>query len=691
MSLKTPISQAGLTYKLHKKQLEKLDIKTLEELLYHIPLRYEDYSIISKINIIQPGETVTIQGKIINAKNQYTRKGFNIQKITVEDETGKIDCIWFNQPFVLKSLKENSFVSIAGRVENPKTITVKEYEETNPIEKQTTHTAKIIPIYPETKGLTSKWIRNRIAQLLQTSQQEISEHLPKSIINKHNLTNLQNAIHEIHFPQNLQSAQKAKERLAFDELFLTQLGALQRKKEWEKQKVTYGFNIAKHRDKINKFWKQLPFELTNAQKRAVQEIFLDLNSKIPMNRLLEGDVGSGKTVVAAIAIYIAYLNGFQSALMAPTEILAQQHHNTISSLLNPLGVKVKLITGSKKPKKTKTKDPNSEFTIQDQDDFDILIGTHALISNNVNFKKLGLVVIDEQQRFGVEQRTILRNKGINPHFLTMTATPIPRTIILTIYGDLELSYLDEMPKGRKTVKTWLAPPNKRQSAYEWIRKKVNEKDERGKGNQVFIICPLIEESENIKSVKAAVREYEKLKNFVFKEFNVDLLHGKMKSKEKDEILNKFRDGKTDILVATPVVEVGIDIPNATIMLIETSERFGLSALHQLRGRVGRGQKESYCFLFTESDNPKTLERLRSLEKIYFGPELAELDLKLRGPGDIYGTAQHGKTGLKIASFSNLSLIQKTKTEAEKILQNINSHPKLLKKLESFKTSNISPD
>ncbi|MBI2032609.1 MAG: DEAD/DEAH box helicase [Candidatus Levybacteria bacterium] len=383
--------------------------------------------------------------------------------------------------------------------------------------------------------------------------------------------------------------------------------------------------------------------------------------------------------------YLAYLNDYRSLFMAPTEILAQQHFRTISSLLEPFGLKVSLRTsGSKKHEsRIKEKNHNSKFIIHDSD---ILVGTHALLHEKIKFDKLGLIVIDEQQRFGVEQRAILRKKGKNPHVLTMTATPIPRTVALTLYGDLDLSTLTDMPKGRKKIRTWLVPPIKRSGAYDWIKKQIKET-----GGQIFIICPFIEESENLATVKAATKEFDRLRKEVFPDFHLGLLHGKLNHKEKDSVLLDFKSQKLDILVATPVVEVGIDVPNATIMLIEASERFGLSQLHQLRGRVGRGEKESFCLLFTESTAPLTLERLKSMEKIDVGAELAELDLGLRGPGEIYGTAQHGIPLLKVASFSDFGLIQRTKQEAENIIPELSKYSLLSKKVAEINSKEISPD
>lgn len=668
MDLETPINQGSRAYKMYAQRLEKLGIIKIEDFLYHIPFRYEDYSLISKINLIQAGEIVTIQGTVKDIKNQYTRRFKTLQKATVSDDTGEIEILWFNQPFLTKVLKIGDSISISGKVEldkNKSVMITPNYEVI--FNNQTIHTGRLVPIYPETRGISSKWIRRQVFNILESDNQ-IKDYLPEDIIKNNGLINLNDAIHEIHFPNNLEKAQKAKERLSFNELFEIQLSALIRKKTWQEKEIKKEWKI--DNIKINKFIKSISFELTNAQKNAVADILKDLSSKKAMNRLLEGDVGSGKTIVAAISIYLSFLNGFQSAFMAPTEILAKQHFKTISDLLLPLKIKVELLTSSSKIKNK---------------DFDVLIGTHSLVYKKAEFKNLGLIVIDEQQRFGVQQRSIIRNKGKNPHLLTMTATPIPRTVALTMYGDLDLSVLDEMPKGRVRIKTWLVPPIKRDNAYTWIDKQIKQ------GDQVFIVCPFIEESESMVSVKAATKEFERLKKEIFPHLKLGLLHGKLKSKEKDEILKSFKDKKIDILVSTPVVEVGIDIPNATIMLIEEADRFGLAQLHQLRGRVGRSDKQSYCLLFTQSTNPVTLERLKSLETIFSGALLAELDLKLRGPGQIYGTAQHGVPSLKVASFSDFSLIEKTKKEATKILPKIDKYPLLLKKIEEINLKTVSPD
>lgn len=685
--------------KLYASRLEKLDIRTFYDFLFHLPSRYEDYSVISKIGQIQPGETVTIQGSVLEMKTNYMRgaKIKTMQKATVTDGTGTIELTWFNQPFLTRTILPNTTISASGRVDRfgrSRTLSLQspEYEIlTNT--SQGIHTGRLIPVYPETQGVSSKWLRRQVYNILTQHGSELTEYLPESILQQDHLMGFAQAIQEIHFPQTLQSAEKAKERLAFDELFLMQLSANKRRAEWQKKQKGLQFEVTKYQKQIDACIKTLPFQLTTAQQTALDHIKNDVQKETPMNRLVQGDVGSGKTVVAAIAMYIAYLNGYQSVLMAPTEILAQQHFATVSKLLEPLGVKVDLVTGSKKTlvipsvaKRSQEISYNKDNSLADDKSFNILIGTHAVLSDKIVFDHLGFVVIDEQQRFGVEQRSTIRKKGDNPHLLTMTATPIPRTVALTMYGDLALSYLNEMPHGRKKVKTWLVPREKRDSAYNWIRKQIIETK-----SQAFIICPFIEPSETMQTVRAVNQEYEKLRKDVYPDLKLGLLHGKQKAKEKDEILHQFRNGDFHILLATPVVEVGIDIPNATIIMIEAAEWFGLAQLHQLRGRVGRGDKQSYCLLFTDNRNAQTSTRLKAMETTHSGAELAELDLKLRGPGNLYGTAQHGVPKLKAASFSDTILIQKAKIAADQTFQQLSHYPQLEKQLDKTLSSNISPD
>jgi len=669
--LSDELSKASGIYKRYSKHLEKLGINKFEDFLYHIPTRYKDYSVISNISNIQPGEVVTVQGKVVSIKNEYTKRSHIIQKAEISDDTGSIEVIWFNQPYIPKTLKTGDSISLSGKTERKNSVMQMLSPDFEQIFNNVTlHTGRLVPVYPETKGVSSKWMRRQVFKLLKENKDEIVEFLPEELIKKYKYDSLYNALNKIHFPNTLEEAELSKNRLSFDELFITQLSANIRKEEWNNTLKSNSFDYAKNQKKIDRFIKNLPFTLTSAQIRATNEILKDLEKNKPMNRLLEGDVGSGKTVVGTIAMYLAFLNGYKSVIMAPTEILANQHFKTISELLSKSGMKISLRTSSSKTK----------------EDFDVLVGTHALLHGNINFKNLGFVVIDEQHRFGVEQRSIIRDKGNNPHVLTMTATPIPRTIALTLYGDLDLSILDEMPKGRKIIKTWLVPEERREKAYSWIKKHIDEN--RG---QVFIICPFIEESENLTTVRAAVKEFDRLKKDVFRKNKIDLIHGKLKNKDKEEIIDNFKNKKTEILVATPIVEVGIDIPGADIIVIETSERFGLSQLHQLRGRVGRSDRQAYCLLFTESDNPYTIKRLKAMESTNIGSELAELDLKLRGPGEIYGTSQSGRDFLKIANFSDLNLIQATNREAKKYTKDLNKYSNLKGKVEEINIKNISPD
>lgn len=628
-------------------KLKLLGINTYFDLLNYFPFRYEDYSIISKIKDIQPGETVTVTGLIIDTKFQVTKTHLKIQVFKLTDETGEIEIAFYNQPFLYRMLKKGMTASFAGKIEKygkKLVMKPKEYEIDKPIK----HTGRLVPIYPEKRGLSSRTIREKIYYILASGNIEISnqltETLPNNIISFNNLVSREFAYKKIHFPESKEDIKKARERLSFDELFNIQLSSYLVKKEWEKEKVGHQFKIKNLELKIKNFIDRLPFNLTKAQKRVWSEILTDLQKAKPMNRLLQGEVGSGKTVIAALSSYLSYLNGYQSLLMAPTEILANQHYQTLNQLFKKSEVKVGLQTASNKI---------TNYC-------DIIVGTHALISKKTNFSKVGLVIVDEQHRFGVKQREEIKNKGINPHILTMTATPIPRTVALTLYGELDISVLDEMPVGRLPVKTFFVPKQKRISGYEWIKFQITKNH-----SQVFIVCPLIEESEieTMKSIKAAKKEYEDLLR-IFTGFKLGLLHGKMKAREKEKIMTYFKNNKIDILVTTPVVEVGVDNPNATVMVVEGAERFGLAQLHQLRGRVGRGIKQSYCFLFSEAESPNVVNRLKFFSKTLNGNVLAEEDLKIRGPGDLYGIKQHGFIDLKIASLTDYKMIEKTKNAVQ---------------------------
>lgn len=703
----------GRGYSIQSKKLKKLNLYTVSDLLYHLPHRYEDYRNKRHIKGLQLGELVTIQGEVVSFKNEYRSRRFTMQKMVVSDGTGEIEARWFNQNFLLRMFSVGDTISISGTIEmygRTKCIQVKEYETIDESGK-TIHTGKLIPIYPLTRGLSSKWLRTKISDFLHIPSLEIPEFLPETLLLSHKFPDLKTAFLNVHIPSNFEEVSIAKRRLSYEELFLLQMGAFLRRKEWEKRKKAPVFEILKFQDKIEMLFESLPFTLTTAQNKALDDMYADITKSVPMNRLLEGDVGSGKTVVAAIVLYLAVLNGHQGIFMAPTEILANQHYEVLKQLLAPLGVRIGLITGStrKHLNQEARSRKNEEIRgskLMIHNSFDIAVGTHAILHSKMDMSKLGLVVIDEQQRFGVEQRAFLRDQGkLTPHFLSMTATPIPRTVFLTLYGDLSLSVLDEMPKGRIKVKTWLVPNEKRLAGYAWIKKKILEVDKEGNKNQVFIICPFIEEKkededfnpekilqETNVTVKAATKEYERLKKEVFQDFTVGLVHGKMKSSEKDTVLKDFAVGNIDVLVATPVVEVGIDIPNATIMVIEDADRFGLASLHQLRGRVGRRSRESFCLLYTQATSKEAKERLKSLEKIYVGAELAELDLKLRGPGEMYGTEQSGAHALKIASFSDLKLILESRLDAEKMYPHLSEYPQLQQKVEEILNSQkILPD
>jgi len=675
LSLSTPIQDLFMVGKTYAQRLKKLDIKTVEDLLCHYPFRYDDFRRISPISQLQPGEKTTIQGEILACQNLYTLHGKKIQKAIIQDESGRIEAIWFNQSFIPKTLKPGLKVSLSGKVDvyNYKPTFVSPEYEIITSQPTTIHTGRLVPIYPETYGVSSKWLRSRILPLIKKILPQLKDWLPQNIKTQEKLVSLPQALQEIHFPQNETETNQARERLKFDELFLIQLKTTLRRRKWQKNKISHALSV--NQEKILDFISSLPFELTLCQKKAIKEILGNLTKKRPMNRLLEGDVGSGKTVVATCAMYATFLNAFQSSLMAPTEILAYQHFQTVKALLEPFGAKISLLTASKKL-------TTESLPLEDHD---IFIGTHALIYNKVRLSNLGLVVIDEQHRFGVEQRAKLIKKGKAPHILTMTATPIPRTIALTLYGDLDLSCLDEMPKGRKQIKTWVVPWHKRNAAYEWIKKQIKKEK-----SQAFIVCPLIEQSEkeSMKNIKAATVEFEHLSQQVFPQLKLDLLHGRIKSSKKDNILADFKNKKIDVLVSTPVVEVGLDIPSATIMMIEGADRFGLAQLHQLRGRVGRSAQQSYCLLFTSQKDKENLKRLKAMEQNYSGFKLAEIDLKLRGPGEIYGTQQHGFSQLKIASYTDIKLIEKTRLWANKIVTKFNQFPLLKQRLKKYTIKDI---
>jgi ATP-dependent DNA helicase RecG len=610
--------------------------------------------------------------------------------------------IWFNQPFIARNLKVGDIISLAGKIEGePGEIVMKSpiyekiYNSFNQ-EGNAIHTQGLVPNYHLTANITQKQLRFLIKQTIILAKQ-IPDWLPEQIRKNQNLITLGKAIEKIHFPKNKNESETARRRLAFDELFLIQLESQIIRKKLDESRAE---PISFAEEETKKFVSSLPWKLTDAQRKAAWEILKDIAKNIPMSRLLEGDVGSGKTVVAVIAMLNTALSEKQAVLMVPTEILAKQHYNTICRLLSNFDIKIGLITGSDKrlnqelgirnPKENKkVKSPDSSFLIHNSK---IIIGTHALIQEDIKFDNLALTIIDEQHRFGVEQRKMLMeksgNKKIVPHLLSMTATPIPRSLALALYGDLDLSIIDKMPVGRKQIITKIVPEEKRNEAYEFIRKQIKN------GRQVFVICPLIDESDKL-GVKSVKQEFEKLDKIIFPELEIGILHGKMPAKggsasggksNKEKVMEDFLDNKIKILVSTSVVEVGVDVPNATVMMIEGADRFGLAQLHQFRGRVGRGENQSYCFLFSDIANEKTLKRLQALTNCYDGFSLAKIDLKLRGAGEIYGTMQKGFPDLKIASLFDYELMKKAQNEAIKLITtdgNLKNHPILEKKLEKI--------
>ena len=662
-------------------KLNKLSVNTIEDLLYHLPARYENNSVVTKINLIQPGERITVIGKITKMTNSFTKSGKKIQKAVLSDDTGSIDLVWYNQPYLTKILKTGLNVSIAGEATTYGFKLILESPEYELVisNKSLIHTGRLTPIYPETKGVSSKWIRSRLYSILTNFLSEIKDYLPLQFLSDYQLLSLKSALFKIHFPGNPTDIEDARRRLSFDELFLFQMHHKLVKLKNIKETTKFQIKKEDFAPKISDFITNLPFSLTHSQEKSADKILSDLSNSHPMNRLLEGDVGSGKTVVAAIAMYAVYLNGYRSALMAPTELLANQHFMTLKKILSSYGIKIALLTSDNHP---------------DTNHADIYVGTHALIAEKVEINNLALAVIDEQQRFGVSQRTKLRLKGNKPHLLSLTATPIPRTLALTLYADLDLSVIDEMPVGRKKIKTWVVPEIKRDSAYLWMKQQLLSKSKSFKiTKQAFIICPFIEESESLSTVKAVKKEFERLTHEIFPELKLGLLHSRLSSKDRQKVMSLMQKKQIHILVATPIVEVGIDFPDAVVMLIEAADRFGLAQLHQLRGRVGRGKYQSYCLLFSDNTNSKSMERLKRLEKSDKGPVLAEYDLGLRGPGNIHGTKQHGFLPFKIADLSDLNMLKLTKTAVEKTATNntLLNFPPLQDKLRQAKISYVPAD
>ncbi|MBU1131885.1 ATP-dependent DNA helicase RecG [Patescibacteria group bacterium] len=677
MEMDTPIKLLSRVGKTTAGRLKNLGLEQASDLIFYFPFRYDDFSLQKKISDLLPDEAVTIK---VRVQLIATRRSFRKRKILTEalvsDDSGSLKVIWFNQPFLTKMIKPGDEIYLSGKIDESRIQMVSpDFEK---VKAETVHTARLVPIYHLTSGITQKQLRFLLHQTLPLMK-SAAEFLPKEIIDKYEFPSLARALVNIHFPRDAASEEDARARLSFDELFLIQLAIqLARKKIREKKSPSIAFLEKQTKD----FVAGLPFELTPAQKKCSWEIIKDLQKENPMNRLLEGDVGSGKTVAVALAMLNAALNGYKTVMMAPTEILAEQHYQTLQKLFSKQSFKIILFTSSKREINGEKLSKKQLLDKLGEGEFDIVVGTQSVIQENVKIKDLGLVVVDEQHRFGVNQRKALvekNNEEIIPHFLSMTATPIPRSLVLTLYGDLDLSIINQMPAGRKKIITKVVYEQNRLEAYEFIRRQIAD------GRQVFVICPLIDPSDKL-GVKSVTQEYERLKNEIFPELNLGIMHGRLKSKEKEEVMMKFKEKEYDILVSTSVIEVGIDVPNSTIMMIEGSDRFGLAQLHQFRGRVGRGEFQSYCYLFSENGSPLTQKRLKYLETCSDGFSLAEKDLELRGSGEVYGTRQSGLPDLKIASLTDVETIKIAQLEAKSLVEKNGITPELASALKKLNLS-----
>ncbi len=729
MDLSTPVEKLRNVGARNLPRLHKLGIKTVRDLLWHLPARYEDYSQIIPISDLAFDQKATIQGQVvkIDSRRIFPRR-LTIVEAIIEDDSGSIKAVWFNQPYIATTLIEGTRVSLAGAVKLDKRglyMASPSYEKLRDNDYHVynlTHTHGLIPVYPETEGISSKYLRFLIKPIL--SEVALEDHLSPDVQDRNQLIDITTALQKVHYPLTLAEADQAKERLAFDELLLFQIKSLLERRKLNQLKSPA---ISFDKEFVTDLISRLPFELTKDQKIAAWEILKDLEKSYPMNRLMEGDVGSGKTVVALIAAAQTAHAGYQTVFLAPTEVLAQQHMETIRALVAHTDLEVALVTGST-AWSTYSLGSKSEIKRRiAKGQAKIIIGTHALIQKDVLFDKLALVVIDEQHRFGVNQRaTLIKNSSSDlvPHLLSMTATPIPRTLALTIYGDLDVSIIKEKPKNRQKIQTRIVPPSGRSEAYHFIRSEVKA------GRQVFVICPRIEMAEKpsqaealpsgpssgrgpalrggtdgtgspglgregklsakqlkfslAAEMKAVQEEYKKLSENIFPDLKVAMLHGKMKPKEKTDIMARFKEGFADILVSTSVIEVGVDVPNATVMMIENADHFGLAQLHQFRGRIGRGVHQSYCLLFTTSAEKTSNQRLKALVATDDGFLLAEKDMAIRGPGEFFGSQQSGLPDLAMAALANVELIKKSRTEARLILKddpNLNNHPALKQQLQ----------
>jgi len=675
-----------------EKLMLRLGISTLGDLICHFPRAYEDRTQFKQTNSLIIGETVCVRAMAATAPQlSHIRKGLDIVKLRAVDEVGSIELTFFNQSFIKDAIKPGETYIFYGKVDgtltkpamvNPLFERDFSEERKGAVPSQSSITGRIMPVYSLTAGLSQKMMLNAVRNALNKCAEDLPDILPKNIVKEHELCTARYAYENIHFPQDIKALEIARKRLIFEELFMLAT-AMRHLREKGMEKTGTKLTMPDWEE----FLKALSFKPTGAQMRSINEAAFDMISDRAMNRLIQGDVGSGKTLVAAACCFMTWKSGCQAAFMAPTEILAKQHYSSLSKLLEPLGLHMGLLTGSMTAKQKR--DIYAKLSLGE---IDLIIGTHALISQDVSFRNLALVITDEQHRFGVNQRSMLTEKGDSPHVLVMSATPIPRTLALIIYGDLDVSVIDEMPPGRRDIETYVVSEKHRQRVYGFIKKLVSE------GRQAYIICPMVEELEgtaentpgnfldsydkktttlpHLTGLTSAVEYHKKLKAEIFPELKVELVHGKMKTKQKDEAMRAFADGEADIIVATTVVEVGVDVPNAALIIVENADRFGLSQLHQLRGRVGRGAHDSFCVLFRGADGENSRERLEIMRKTNDGFKIAEQDLKIRGPGDFFGSRQHGLPEMKIANLaSDMVILSQAQTAAN---ENLNADSKLCK-------------
>jgi len=639
------------------KLFKKLGLNTIEDLLEYYPRGYKDKSEITKIKELHPDESYTIRVRTAGKAQEGRTKGnLIITKLPVTDDTGRLNVVWFNNRFIKNTFKEGDELLLHGKVKRiGKDLVMETPEYERSTSSDTVNLMRIAPYYPLTEGLTQKDLRKAVYGAMQLINGKLTDVFPEELRKKYGLAEINFCINNIHFPESLDKLELAKRRLIFEEFFMLQSGLIHIKRVNNEGKK--GINFDKTNE-IQGFIEKLPFTLTGAQIRVFEDVSKDMESSNIMNRLVQGDVGSGKTAIAALSLYKCVRSGYQGIMMAPTEILAEQHMLTLTQLFIDTGITIGLLTGS-----LTGKEKEKLLAGVQAGEINIVVGTHALIQNNVNFNKLGLVITDEQHRFGVRQRAMLSTKGDNPDMLVMTATPIPRTLSLIVYGDLDVSIIDEMPPGRKKIKTYFIDSTIKDRLMNFVKKELDA------GRQVYFVCPLVEESEKLE-LNSAVEYSEKIKEKYFKKYKVGLLHGKMKADEKNEVMENFRKKEIQILVSTTVIEVGVNIPNATIMVIEDADRFGMAQLHQLRGRVGRGGDQSYCILISDTKSETAQERLKYMTKTENGFEVAEKDMEFRGSGEILGQRQHGLPGFKLADiFRDVKLLKLSKDAVEYIYEN----------------------